>query len=165
MPSYPDYPVTYPLTVFIATENLHTTQSGWTAVDGGYQHTYASQPSGAQIVTFTTVKAVSDESIVISAPGFSPTTISLGTVLQRGIAVTNSIRVYQNNNLLRIPNYRITSSDTSIVPTFTANSRSNYSFTIYAGAKTSDVVRFTLQGYTATYRVEELLQSPEIVLK
>lgn len=165
VPSYPDYPVTYPLTVFIATENLHTTQSGWTAVDGGYQHTYASQPSGAQTVTFTTVKAVSDENIVISAPGFSPTTISLGTVLQRGIAVTNSIRVYQNNNLLRIPNYRITSSDTSIVPTFTANSRSNYSFTIYAGAKTSDVVRFTLQGYTATYRVEELLQSPEIVLK
>lgn len=165
VPSYPDYPVTYPLTVFIATENLHTTQSGWTAVDGGYQHTYASQPSGAQTVTFTTVKAVSDENIIISAPGFSPTTISLGTVLQRGIAVTNSIRVYQNNNLLRIPNYRITSSDTSIVPTFTANSRSNYSFTIYAGAKTSDVVRFTLQGYTATYRVEELLQSPEIVLK
>lgn len=165
VPSYPDYPVTYPLTVFIATENLHTTQSGWTAVDGGYQHIYASQPSGAQTVTFTTVKAVSDENIIISAPGFSPTTISIGTVLQRGIAVTNSIRVYQNNNLLRIPNYRITSSDTSIVPTFTANSRSNYSFTIYAGAKTSDVVRFTLQGYTATYRVEELLQSPEIVLK
>lgn len=165
VPSYPDYPVTYPLTVFIATENLHTTQSGWTAVDGGYQHTYASQPSGAQTVAFTTAKAVSDENIVISAPGFSPTTIGIGTVLQRGVAVTNTIRVYQNNNLLQIPNYRVTSSDTSIVPNFTVNSRSNYSFTIAAKAKASDVVRFTLQGYTAAYRVEELLQSPAIVLR
>lgn len=165
VPSYPDYPVTYPLTVLIATENLHTTQSGWTAVDGGYQHTYASQPSGAQTVAFTTAKAVSDENIVISAPGFSPTTIGIGTVLQRGVAVTNTIRVYQNNNLLQIPNYRVTSSDTSIVPNFTVNSRSNYSFTIAAKAKASDVVRFTLQGYTAAYRVEELLQSPAIVLR
>ncbi|MBD3590233.1 hypothetical protein [Bacteroides sp. GM023] len=165
VPSYPDYPVTYPLTVFIATENLHTTQSGWTAVDGGYQHTYASQPSGAQTVAFTTAKAVSDENIVISAPGFSPTTIGIGTVLQRGVAVTNTIRVYQNNNLLQVPNYRVTSSDTSIVPNFTVNSRSNYSFTIAAKAKASDVVRFTLQGYTAAYRVEELLQSPAIVLR
>lgn len=165
VPSYPDYPVTYPLTVFIATDNLHTTQSGWTAVDGGYQHTYASQPSGAQTVAFTTAKAVSDENIVISAPGFSPTTIGIGTVLQRGVAVTNTIRVYQNNNLLQIPNYRVTSSDTSIVPNFTVNSRSNYSFTIAAKAKASDVVRFTLQGYTAAYRVEELLQSPAIVLR
>lgn len=165
VPSYPDYPVTYPLTVFIATENLHTTQGGWTAVDGGYQHTYASQPSGAQTVAFTTAKAVSDEKIVISAPGFSPTTIGIGTVLQRGVAVTNTIRVYQNNNLLQIPNYRVTSSDTSIVPNFTVNSRSNYSFTIAAKAKASDVVRFTLQGYTAAYRVEELLQSPAIVLR
>lgn len=165
VPSYPDYPVTYPLTVFIATENLHTTQSGWAAVDGGYQHTYTSQPSGAQTVAFTTAKAVSDENIVISAPGFSPTTIGIGTVLQRGVAVTNTIRVYQNNNLLQVPNYRVTSSDTSIVPNFTVNSRSNYSFTIAAKAKASDVVRFTLQGYTAAYRVEELLQSPAIVLR
>lgn len=165
VPSYPDYPVTYPLTVFIATEKLHTTQSGWTAVEGGYQHTYASQPSGIQTITFTSVNAISDENIVISAPGFSPTTIGVGTVLSRGVAVTNTIRVYQNNNLLQIPNYRVTSSDTSIVPTFTVNSRSNYSFTIAAGSKASDVVRFTLQGYTAAYRVEELLQRPAIVLK
>lgn len=165
VPSYPDYPVTYPLTVFIATEKLHTTQSGWTAVEGGYQHTYASQPSGIQTITFTSVNAISDENIVISAPGFSPTTIGVGTVLSHGVAVTNTIRVYQNNNLLQIPNYRVTSSDTSIVPTFTVNSRSNYSFTIAAGSKASDVVRFTLQGYTAAYRVEELLQHPAIVLK
>ena len=165
VPSYPDYPVTYPLTVFIATEKLHTTQSGWTAVEGGYQHTYASQPSGIQTITFTSVNAISDENIVISAPGFSPTTIGVGTVLSHGVAGTNTIRVYQNNYLLQIPNYRVTSSDTSIVPTFTVNSRSNYSFTIAAGSKASDVVRFTLQGYTAAYRVEELLQHPAIVLK
>lgn len=165
VPSYPDYPVTYPLTVFVATKNLQTTQSGWTAVTGGYQHTYTSQPSGAQTIAFTSKEAISSERVVISAPGFSPTTISFETVLPHAVTVGNTIHVYQNNSLLRIPNYRITSSDTSIVPTFTVNSRSNYSFTIYAGVKTSDMVRFTLQNYTATYRVEDLLQSPEIVLR
>ncbi|WP_244436593.1 hypothetical protein [Bacteroides timonensis] len=46
IPAYPDNPPTYPLTVFIATPNLQTTQSGWTAVADGYQRTYASQLSG-----------------------------------------------------------------------------------------------------------------------
>lgn len=43
IPSYPDYPPAYPLTVFIATKNLQTTPSGWTAVAGVYQRTYASR--------------------------------------------------------------------------------------------------------------------------
>lgn len=44
---------------------------------------------------------------------------------------------------------------------------STYSTTIYAGAKLNDVVTFTLRNYnySATYKVEELLQNPAIVLR
>ena len=39
--------------------------------------------------------------------------------------------------------------------------------TLYAGAKLNDVVTFTLRNYnySATYKVEELLQNPAIVLR
>lgn len=167
IPSYPEYPTSYPLTVFVATKNLQTSQSGWTAVEGGYQYTYTSQPTDAQVVTFTSKNTVSDEDIVISAPGFAPTTTTIETVLARGVTVSNTIRVMQNNNLLSIAGYSVTSSDTNIVPNFTVNNRSNYSFTIRAGSKAKDAVTLTLQryGYSAIYKVEELLQSPAIVLR
>lgn len=167
IPTYPEYPATYPLTVFIATENLQTSESGWTAVDGGYQYTYTSQPTGAQTVTFTSKKAISDEDVTISAPGFSPTTTRIETILAQGVAVSNTIRVSQNNGLLTIANYTITSSDTGIIPNFTVNNRSNYSFTIRAGSKVNDVVTLTLRGYnySAIYKVKDLLQSPAIVLR
>lgn len=167
IPSYPDYPPTYPLTVFIATQNLQTTQSGWTAVAGGYQRTYASQPSGGQTVTFTSKKALSSEKLIISAPGFSPTTIGFENILAQSITVGNTIKVYQNNGLLNIPRYTVTSSDTGIASGFTVSRTSTYSTTIYAGAKLNDVVTFTLRNYnySATYKVEELLQNPAIVLR
>lgn len=167
IPSYPDYPPTYPLTVFIATQNLQTTQSGWTAVAGGYQRTYASQPSGGQTVTFTSKKALSSEKLIISAPGFSPTTIGFENILAQSITVGNTIKVYQNNGLLNIPRYTVTSSDTGIASGFTTSRTSTYSTTIYAGAKLNDVVTFTLRNYnySATYKVEELLQNPAIVLR
>lgn len=167
IPSYPEYPASYPLTVFVATKNLQTSQSGWTAVEGGYQYTYTSQPADAQVVTFISKNTVSDEDIVISAPGFAPTTTTIETVLARGVTVSNTIRVMQNNNLLSIAGYSVTSSDTNIVPNFTVNNRSNYSFTIRAGSKAKDAVTLTLQryGYSAIYKVEELLQSPAIVLR
>lgn len=167
IPSYPDYPPTYPLTVFIATQNLQTTQSGWTAVAGGYQYTYTSQPSGGQTVTFTSKKALSSEKLIISAPGFSPTTIGFENILAQSVTVGNTIQVYQNNGLLNIPRYAVTSSDTGIAAGFTASRTSTYSTTIYAGAKLNDVVTFTLKnyGYSATYKVEELLQNPAIVLR
>lgn len=167
IPSYPDYPATYPLTVFVATENLQTTQSGWTAVTGGYQHTYTSQPSGLQTVTFTTKKANSSEKVVISAPGFSPTTIGFDNILAQSVTINNTIQVYQNGGLLNIPRYAVTSSDTNIASGFTASRTSTYSITLYAGAKTTDVVTFTLRnyGYSAIYKIEELLQSPAIVLQ
>ena len=167
IPSYPDYPPTYPLTVFIATQNLQTTQSGWTAVASGYQYTYTSQPSGGQTVTFTSKKALSSEKLIISAPGFSPTTIGFENILAQSVTVGNTIQVYQNNGLLNIPRYAVTSSDTGIAAGFTASRTSTYSTTIYAGAKLNDVVTFTLKnyGYSATYKVEELLQNPAIVLR
>ena len=167
IPSYPDYQPTYPLTVFIATQNLQTTQSGWTAVASGYQYTYTSQPSGGQTVTFTSKKALSSEKLIISAPGFSPTTIGFENILAQSVTVGNTIQVYQNNGLLNIPRYAVTSSDTGIAAGFTASRTSTYSTTIYAGAKLNDVVTFTLKnyGYSATYKVEELLQNPAIVLR
>ena len=97
----------------------------------------------------------------------APTTTTIETVLARGVTVSNTIRVMQNNNLLSIAGYSVTSSDTNIVPNFTVNNRSNYSFTIRAGSKAKDAVTLTLQryGYSAIYKVEELLQSPAIVLR
>ena len=165
--SYPDYPPTYPLTVFVATKKLQTTQSGWTAVPGGYQYTYASQPSGLQTVTFTAKEAVSSEKVVISAPGFSPTTIDVGNILGSSVTISNTIRVYQNNGLLSIPRYAVTSSDSGIASGFTTSRTSTYSTTLHAGAQINDVVTFTLSGYgySAAYKVEELLQSPAIVLQ
>lgn len=167
IPSYPDYPPTYPLTVFVATQNLQTTQSGWTAVAGGYQYTYASQPSGAQIVTFTSKEAISSEKVVISAPGFSPTTIDFQNILGSTVTISNTIRVYQNNGLLRIPGYTVVSSDSNIASGFTTSRTSTYSTTLHAGAQINDVVTFTLNGYgySATYKIEELLQNPAIVLQ
>ena len=167
IPSYPDYPSTYPLTVFVATKKLQTTQSGWTAVSGGYQYTYASQPSGTQTVTFTSKEAISSEKVVISAPGFSPTSIDFQNIMGSSVTISNTIRVYQNNGLLRIPGYTIISSDSNIASGFTTSRTSTYSTTLHAGAQINDVVTFTLNGYgySATYKIEELLQNPAIVLQ
>lgn len=167
IPSYPDYPSTYPLTVFVATKKLQTTQSGWTAVSGGYQYTYASQPSGTQTVTFTSKEAISSEKVVISAPGFSPTSIDFQNIMGSSVTISNTIRVYQNNGLLRIPGYTVISSDSNIASGFTTSRTSTYSTTLHAGAQINDVVTFTLNGYgySATYKIEELLQNPAIVLQ
>ena len=104
---------------------------------------------------------------IISAPGFSPTTIGFENILAQSITVGNTIKVYQNNGLLNIPRYTVTSSDTGIASGFTTSRTSTYSTTIYAGAKLNDVVTFTLRNYnySATYKVEELLQNPAIVLR
>ena len=156
---------TYPLTVLISTKNLTTTQSGWTAVSGGYSHTYTSAPSGTQTVQFTSNKAVSAESVVISANGFSPTTIHFDNVLASRVAVSNSINVYFNGNYYTLPRYTITSSNTSVVPSFTTSNSSTYSFYIAAGAKLSDTVTFNYSGYYGSYTVEQLLASPRILLQ
>ena len=97
----------------------------------------------------------------------SPTTIGFENILAQSVTVGNTIQVYQNNGLLNIPRYAVTSSDTGIAAGFTASRTSTYSTTIYAGAKLNDVVTFTLKnyGYSATYKVEELLQNPAIVLR
>ncbi len=115
----------------------------------------------------TSKKALSSEKLIISAPGFSPTTIGFENILAQSITASNTIQVYQNNGLLNIPRYTVTSSDTGIASGFTTSRTSTYSTTIYAGAKLNDVVTFTLRNYnySATYKVEELLQNPAIVLR
>lgn len=158
-------PVTYPLTVLISTTNLTTTQSGWTAVSGGYSHTYTSALSGAQTVQFTSNKAVSAEDVIISANGFSPTTISYDNVLGSRVHVGNNINVYANGTYYTLPRYTITSSNTTDVPNFTTSSSSAYSFYIAAGAKLSDTVTFNYSGYYGSYTIEQLLLSPRIILQ
>ncbi|PXV59271.1 hypothetical protein CLV62_1398 [Dysgonomonas alginatilytica] len=159
---------TYPLTVFIATSNLKTTQTGWTAVTGGYQYVYTTAPSGVQTVAFTSNKNISKENVTISAAGFAPTTISYDNVLTANTTVTNSIRALVNGSQLNIPNYSITSSNTAIVANFTtsnSNSNSTYSFPIKTGAKLSDMLTFTTSSYTGSYTVEQLLAAPIIIVK
>ena len=94
-------------------------------------------------------------------------TIGFENILAQSVTASNTIQVYQNNGLLNIPRYTVTSSDTGIASGFTVSRTSTYSTTIYAGAKLNDVVTFTLRNYnySATYKVEELLQNPAIVLR
>lgn len=159
---------TYPLTVFIATNNLKTTQAGWTAVTGGYRYIYNTAPSGVQTVAFTSNASLSRESVTISATGFSPTTISFDNVLPSNVTVTNSIRALVNGSQLNIRRYDVVSSNTAVVDDFTtSNSTTNttYSFPIKSGAKLSDMVTFTTSTYAAAYTVEQLLAAPIIIVK
>lgn len=159
-------PATYPLTVFIATNNLKTTQSGWNAVAGGYSRTYTSAPSGTQTVAFTSNKNISKESIVISADGFSNTTVTFDNVLTSNTAnISNNMYVYTNGQNYQIPRYNVTSSNTNAVASFRTSNNSTYSFVIKSGAHLSDMVTFTSSGYTGSYTVEQLLAAPQIILK
>lgn len=165
IPDYPDFPVTYPLTVFVATKNLTTTQSGWTAVAGGYTYTYNTAPTGVQSVRFTSLANVSYETIVLSAPGFSNTTVSYDNLLASAVVVSSTIRAQSGNTMYTLPRYRISSSNTAVADIFTTTRNSDYSFPVKAGARLSDTVTFTYSSYMGTYTVEQLLQSPPIVLQ
>lgn len=165
IPDYPDFPAAYPLTVFVATKNLQTSQSGWTAVNGGYTYTYSTPPSGPQQVRFTSITNASRETIVISAPGFSHSTMSYDNVLSAPVTVASTIRAQYGNTIYTLPRYRITSSDTNIVSSFTTTRNSTYSFTLKAGARLSDTVTLSYSTYMETYTVEQLLQNIPIVLR
>lgn len=167
IPDYPNLPDVYPLTVFVATNNLEIVSSGWTAVNGGYTYTYASHPSGEQTVEFKSKNSASAETITISAPGFSNATVSFDNTLASGVTVGNTIRMYYNSRTYTIPNASIRSSNTSVVPNFRVSGNSTYSFTIRAGSKLSDKVQLTYSNYgvSVTYTVEELLSSPAIILR
>ena len=98
IPEYPDYPPRYPLTVFIATKNLTTSQAGWNAVDGGYSYTYNTAPAGEQTVLFKSVQPDSREQVVISAPGFSKATIAVDNYLAANIGVSGELRAVYNGH-------------------------------------------------------------------
>lgn len=165
IPDYPDFPAVYPLTVFVATKNLKTTQSGWSAVEGGYAYTYNAAPSGTQSVRFTSLTDAGHETIRLSAPGFSNTTVSYDNVLASWVTAASIIRAQSGNTIYTLPRRNITSSNTAVVDNFTTTRNSDYSFYIKAGARLSDTVTFAYSSYMATYTVEQLLQNTPIVLR
>ncbi|WP_278625980.1 hypothetical protein [Parabacteroides gordonii] len=157
IPEYPDYPPTYPLTVFVATKNLTTSQAGWNAVNGGYSYTYDTAPSGEQTVEFTSSQDNSSEQLVISASGFSNTTVTVDNYLTENTYTSGELRAIYNGLTYTLQNRSATSSNTSIIANFTTNRNSMYGFYIKAGNKLSDTVTITCYGYTGSFTVGELL--------
>lgn len=157
IPEYPDYPPTYPLTVFVATKNLTTSQAGWNAVNGGYSYTYDTAPWGEQTVEFTSSQDNSSELLVISAPGFSNTTVTVDNYLTANTYTSGELRAIYNGLTYTLQNRSATSSNTSIIANFTTNRNSMYGFYIKAGNKLSDTVTITCYGYTGSFTVGELL--------
>ena len=153
IPEYPDYPPTYPLTVFIATKNLTTSQAGWNAVNGGYSYTYNMAPTGEQTVQFKSVQPDSREQIVISAPGFSNATIAVDNYLAANIGVSGELRAVYNGLTYTLQSRSATSSNTSIINNFTTNRSSMYNITVKSGNKLSDTVTITCYGYTGSFTV------------
>lgn len=165
IPALTDTPPTYPLKVHIATQNLSTSDAGWTKVSDGYERTYASAPTGQQTVNFVSKQATSAEDIVISAPGFRSTTIRYDNLLAQGVQVSGPLRV---SDVYLAKLLQVTSSDTNFVPNFRTSNTSTYTFVIKQGAKVSDIVTFTLRtggvSYIGTYTIKQLLQQPTINL-
>lgn len=157
---------TYPLKVHITTQNLSTSDAGWTKVSDGYERTYTSAPTGVQTVNFLSSLAASREDIVISAPGFRSTTVRYDNILAQGVQVSGPIRVM---DIYGVRLFQVTTSDTSIVGTFTTSNSSTYTFVIKQGAKLSDILTFSIRTgnatYLGSYTVAQLLQKPTINLK
>lgn len=162
---YADYPPEYPLTVFVATTKLTTSQAGWTAVSGGYSYTYNQAPTGEQTVAFTSTQDDSGEQVTVSAPGFSNATINVENLVNKNTSTSGEIRVIINGRTYTIPNYTISSSDRSILDSFRANNASNYNISVKSGCKLSDTVSLTTSSYTGTFTVRELLSGQRLNLQ
>lgn len=165
IPGYDDYPPEYPLTVFVATTKLTTSQAGWTAVNGGYSYTYNQAPTGEQTVAFTSTQDDSGEQVTVSAPGFSNATINVENLVNKNTSTSGEIRVIINGRTYTIPNYTISSSDRSILDSFRANNASNYNISVKSGCKLSDTVSLTTSSYTGTFTVRELLSGQRLNLQ
>lgn len=165
IPGYADYPPEYPLTVFVATTKLTTSQAGWTAVNGGYSYTYNQAPTGEQTVAFTSTQDDSGEQVTVSAPGFSNATINVENLVNKNTSTSGEIRVIINGRTYTIPNYTISSSDRSILDSFRANNASNYNISVKSGCKLSDTVSLTTSSYTDTFTVRELLSGQRLNLQ
>jgi len=165
IPGYADYPPEYPLTVFVVTTKLTTSQAGWTAVSGGYSYTYNQAPTGEQTVAFTSTQDDSGEQVTVSAPGFSNATINVENLVNKNTSTSGEIRVIINGRTYTIPNYTISSSDRSILDSFRANNASNYNISVKSGCKLSDTVSLTTSSYTGTFTVRELLSGQRLNLQ
>lgn len=166
IPDFPDFPPTYPLKVHISTQNLTTSDAGWTKVSDGYERVYASAPQGEQTVQFLSSQPISSEQVVISAPGFRSTTIYYDNQLAEGVWASGYVRVM---DVYTVARFQVTTSDQSIVPDFTASNTSTYTFMIQPGVKISDVVTFYIRSgrsqYSGSYTVKQLLQQVVLNLK
>lgn len=157
IPEYSDYPPTYPLTVFVATKNLTTSQAGWSVVDGGYSYTYNTPPSEEQTVEFTSNKNDSHEQLIISAPGFSNSTVTVDNYLSGNVYTSGELRAIYNGLTYTLQNRSISSSNTAIISSFSTNRNSMYGFYVKSGSKLSDTVTLSSNGYYGSFTVGELL--------
>lgn len=164
MPEFTDNPPSYPLTIFVATGNLQTSQAGWTAVDGGYNYTFTEPASGEQTVEFTSTTAASGEKLVISAPGFSNASVSFDNYLTKDTYTTGDIDILGAAGIFPIPRYPITSSDRSIVDNFRVTINSKYAITIKKGAKLLDTVTFKSYNYYGSFTVKDIVAGKRLDL-
>lgn len=165
IPEYPDYPPTYPLTVFVATKNLTTSQAGWSAVSGGYSYTYNTPPSGEQTVEFQSDQADSREQLVVSAPGFSNTTIAIENYLTQNVYTSGELRAIRNGLTYTLQSRTVTSSNTAIMNNFSTDRNSKYGFYVKSGNKLSDTVTITCFGYTGSFTIGEFLSGIRLNLR
>lgn len=159
-----DYPPSYPLTVFVATENLQTDQAGWTAVDGGYSYTFNEPTAEEQSVEFTSTRAVSGEKLVISAPGFSNAAVSFDNYLTEDTYTTGDIDILGATGIFPIPRYPVKSSNRSIVNDFRVSYQSKYEITVKKGAKLLDTVTFTSYSYYGSFTVRDIVTGKRLDL-
>lgn len=159
-----DMPPTYPLTVFVATNNLQTTQAGWTAVDGGYSYTFNEPTTEMQTVEFTSTKAASSEKLVLSSPEFSNAAVSFDNYLTENTYATGDIDIMGAAGIFPIPSYPIKSSDRTIVDDFKVTRNSTYQIYIKKGTKLLDTVTFTSYSYVGSFTVKDILTGKRLDL-
>lgn len=159
-----DFPLSYPLTVFVATNNLQTSQAGWTAVDGGYSYTFDEPATEEQTVEFVSTQAASGEKLIISAPGFSNATVSFDNYLTKDTYTTGDIDILGATGIFPIPRYPIKSSDKSILDDFRVTRDSKYEIYIKKGSKLLDTVTFTSYNYYGTFTVKDIVAGKRLDL-
>lgn len=159
-----DFPLSYPLTVFVATNNLQTSQAGWTAVDGGYSYTFDEPTTEEQTVEFVSTQAASGEKLVISAPGFSNATVSFDNYLTKDTYTTGGIDLMGPNGIFLIPSYPIKSSDRSILDDFKVSLDSTYKIYVKKGSKLLDTVTLRTYSYYGSFTVKDIVTGKRLDL-
>ncbi|WP_029902075.1 hypothetical protein [Prevotella sp. 10(H)] len=155
----PEAPASYPLTVKITTNNLQpaASETEWTAVSGGYTHTYNSAPVGEQTVQFVSNKDISYETITVSANGFSPSSLFVDNVLGNIYYLAGIVRQIYNGNSYRLENRQVNSNNTSVADGFNTGVGSGYYIEIKTGSRLHDIITFSTGGLYASFTVESLM--------